>query len=212
MNIARQLSMPIAAGAAVVLLSSAALAQPGSDAPKDGFYAMPSFGLLVPRGQDMKESGLSASLDYDTGWTAGIAGGYRFGQVRVEGELSYGRVSGADLTINGQDFDVGADLSLFTGTLAGYYDFIHGPVTPYVGAGIGVAVADLDDFSINGIGIDGGGSSTDLMLFGEAGLSWALTDQLSVVPAYRYVWVNDGGDGVDDSTAHVVRVGLRYQF
>jgi hypothetical protein len=32
------------------------------------------------------------------------------------------------------------------------------------------------------------------------------------VPAYRYARLNAGGDRVDDLTANIVKVGLRYSF
>lgn len=195
----------LAASAAALAISAAAAAPALA---KDGLYIAPSLGLLVPQSQDFD----GGKVEFDNGWTLGAAAGYRFGQFRVEGELAYGELSGGDIRVGNAEASFDADQTLFSGTLAGYYDFGLDGIQPYVGAGIGFLSADTDNVTV--LGIDSGdlGSDTNLTLFGEAGVAIPVADNLAIVPSYRYLWVNDGEDGVDNSTAHNFRVALRVGF
>jgi outer membrane autotransporter protein len=57
-----------------------------------------------------------------------------------------------------------------------------------------------------------GGSGTDFLWLLEAGVSIAVTDKLSVVPAYRYLQIANGQGGFSDDSAHLFKIGLRYSF
>lgn len=202
----------VIAAAAMLTVAAAGTAQAQSK-QKDGFYIAPAAGVVFAEDLTSSGPGFSATLDYDTGWLLTGALGYRMGQFRVEGELGYGEVGGASLDVNGTRVDVDTDLSMLTGTVAGFYDFaIDAPVTPFIGAGLGFADGEVDAVRVAGMTLDDGGSSTEFLLFGEAGLSWQVSDTVAIVPSYRYTWVNDGGDGVDDTTIHTLRVGLRIGF
>lgn len=178
---------------------------------KDGFYVAPGFGWLVPNHSDISVVGGKGSIDFDNGWMFTGAVGYRMGSFRFEGELGYGETDGGHVKGNGTKVKFGADQSVFTGTVAGYYDVAIAGFTPYVGAGIGFADVDIDNFTVAGTPVDGG-SNTDLSMFGEVGVAIPMTKELDLVPSYRYVWINNGGSGVDDSTASLFRVAVRYNF
>ncbi|QJE73540.1 porin family protein [Aerophototrophica crusticola] len=200
----------ILAATAAALAISAAAAVPAL--AKDGFYVAPSLGLLVPQSQDYDDGVDTGKVEFDNGWTIGAAAGYRFGQFRVEGELAYGEVSGGDFTFNGAKSSFDAEQTLFSGTLAGYYDFGADGIQPYVGGGIGFLSADIENVSALGINAGDLGSDTNLTLFGEAGVAIPVGENLAIVPSYRYIWVDDGGDGFDNNTAHNFRVALRVGF
>lgn len=203
MNTLRHLTVSALAGAALLAAAGAAQA-------KDGFYLAPSAGLLFAESEKLSDPGFTAELDYDTGWAISGAVGYRMGQFRLEGELGYGQINGANLTLNGTDYDVDADLDIFTGTLGGFYDIATGgPVSPYLGGGIGFANTDVGSVSVGGQSLDGG-SDTDLLLFGEAGLNWQVSETVALVPSYRYSWVD--GAGGDNGKVHALRLGLRIGF
>lgn len=136
-----------------------------------------------------------------------------------------------------------ADASSLAGMLNGYVDLPWnlGPVRPYVGAGLGVAHNRLgaitQSFTIPGIGPgyenDPGGSRTNFAWQAMLGLSWDITDRITVDAGYRYF---DGGkmqssggtstfgiaglgavnvptDGISGRfTASEAVVGLRYRF
>ncbi len=56
------------------------------------------------------------------------------------------------------------------------------------------------------------GNATDFTAFGEAGVAYKVSDGLEIVPSYRYQWINDGAQGLDDTTQHVARIGFRSWF
>jgi hypothetical protein len=47
---------------------------------------------------------------------------------------------------------------------------------------------------------------------GEVGLSFPLNERLELVPAVRYVWIDNSGGGQEDDTAWLFKAGLRYKF
>ena len=164
---------------------------------------------------------------FDPGVIGNVAIGYRLiSHVRVEAEFGYFSYTGSTLNptafasgypeLNGQTFrrTSGDRFSRYTGTANAFYDFspIAGLFAPYVGAGVG---ASRDHQSVGTLrSSDGtsfqssGGSSTQGLAMVEGGLSFPITRNLSLVPAYRYVHFFAGNEEV----AHVVKVGLRYSF
>ncbi len=159
--------------------------------------------------------------------TGNVAVGRRFfGRFRVEGELGYTRYAAETLNpstsaagfpdLNGQTFkrQGGDDYTRFTGEVNGFYDIatVAGRYTPYVGAGVGGSdnhqsqgffeASDGTPFNV------GGGSSTQGFAMAEGGLAIALTPQISLVPAYRYVHYFNGGEDV----ANVAKLGVRLSF
>ncbi|WP_207485945.1 outer membrane protein [Arenibaculum pallidiluteum] len=199
--------------AASLLSSAPAFAQV---VQKDGFYGSLSAGYLQLRDREGTAEGVSGELEYDAGYAITGAVGYKSGPFRGELELGYAR-SGVD-TVTGGGLELGADadIDIFTASVNGYYDIQTGTAfTPYLGAGIGLAHSSIDDVTVSFGGQSetfDGDSSTDLLLQAEAGLSYAVAPNVSVVPAYRFVWINNGGNGIDDDTAHLFKIGVRVGF
>ncbi len=189
-----------------------------SDSGADTFHHSATPTTLVP-GTDKR--------GFDDGEVGYLALGYRVApHIRVEGELGYASYTGSTLNpftavlgypeLNGQTFrrTSGDRFSRYTGTANVFYDFspYAGRFTPYVGGGMGVS-ANHQSYGVF-TAADGtpfrssGGSSTQGLGMVEAGVSIALTPQLSLVPAYRYTHFFADKEDV----AHVVKVGLRYNF
>ena len=112
----------------------------------------------------------------------------------------------------------------------------HG-ISPFVGAGVGAANVKISAFTDSGVGVDG---ISDAFAFGGehdewnfawalyAGVGMAVTDNVTLEMAYRYLDMGDGasgdlrpydGPGVIDNpmefrdiTSHDVKLGFRYQF
>lgn len=202
-------SLAIAAGA-FVFAPSDALAQ-----QRPGLYGSVSVGGLFVNDQDYSD--LDITAEYETGFVFSAAIGNRFGNgFRAEAEFSYGMTGFDSFSTSGGSASVsGADVNLFSFTAGGFYDFnIGGAFTPYLGGGVGFVHTSIDDGTFSGpvSGTIEGDSGTDLTAFGEAGLAFALSQNVEIVPAYRFQWFDVGGDGVDDVTAHIVKVGLRFGF
>jgi opacity protein-like surface antigen len=118
--------------------------------------------------------------------------------------------------LNGQKFSrtSGGDVSRFTGTLNGFYDFtnLSSLFAPYIGAGVGGA-ADRRSSGLytaaNGTVFTSAASSSPQGIgLLEGGLAIKLTGNLSIVPAYRYIQYFRSNQG----SANIVKIGLRYQF
>jgi len=206
-----QYSALIAAGLVAFSFSPAA-AQTGPTG--NGFYASAYLG-----GQYILESDLSNivgldDIEWDPGFRLGGAVGYRIGRFRVEGELGY-RASDGELNlddgfffINGADDDV--EISILQGSVNAYYDVIDlllGPIpfTPYIGAGLGVANAEIESDSFD---VDETGG---VLLF-EGGLAIDVTPNFAVVPAYRFdiLGIEVGDD--DTILSHSLQLGARLSF
>jgi opacity protein-like surface antigen len=113
----------------------------------------------------------------------------------------------------GVEVDVDGDFDIYRGTVSLYYDFDNvSRFTPYFGGGLGAAYIDVEDTTFaNNLTVEGE-SDTYFTAHGEAGLAIAATDQIAIVPAYRFIWLDDGEDGFDDDTAHLLKMGLRFRF
>lgn len=120
-------------------------------------------------------------------------------------------------------------VSTYSLMLNGYRDLAGwGNLTPYIGAGLGLAYHVVDAVSFtqpaNPMEIDGArGVSFAWQLM--AGIGYRLSDQATLDVGYRYADMGraasgraDSGGGIhphvsiDDITAHELKLGVRYQF
>ena len=124
-------------------------------------------------------------------------------QSRIEFDVSYAsaeidEVDGVNLSNVGID----ADVSALSFDVGGYLDLLQSDaISPYFGAGVGVAYKELD----TNIEDD---DETDVTVFGEAGMGFTLTPNIEVVPHYRLQWLPDTFD--DEQLVHLLRLGLRF--
>jgi len=156
-----------------------------------------------------------ASLDFVPGFSAGLAGGVKYGMFRVEGEFGY-QINEID-SINSYDTEEDGlytgegkgDMSAYTFLVNGYADFDTGtPVTPFVTAGMGMAIVQLNDFF--------GGDYNDKVFAYQvgAGITYAINPKMNVDLKYRYLATADPGLGGMDAefASHNVYLGFRYNF
>lgn len=205
-----------AAFAAALLTATAVVpaAMAQDNTLRTGSYGGISGGALIPQDRDGNSS---LELQSNTGYSLFGQYGYRFpSQLRLEAELGYGNYEFDRLRRGGSSSGLGDDVDQYSATGAAYYDFnTNSPMTPYLGAGAGVMHQRLDrnTASAGGATLAGNNDSgTDVTAFGEAGLSYQISKSLEIVPSYRYQWINDGEQGLDDTTQHVARIGLRSWF
>jgi opacity protein-like surface antigen len=96
-------------------------------------------------------------------------------------------------------------------------------LTPYIGAGVGVAFTTLGDFSRSAVPISAGSSSTsqtNLAYAAMAGVAFAATPNLQVDVGYRYLNIGDvngpndasGQMTVRNVASHEIRAGVRWGF
>jgi outer membrane protein OmpA-like peptidoglycan-associated protein len=147
----------------------------------------------------------SVTARFDSGFNAGVRGGWEWGPWRFEEEYSYRQNGARDLvgnrfTING----VGGNRhtnSIMTNVL---YDFTLGyPITPHVGFGIG-AVDVFDGLKLPGIGQLFNNSSWQFGYQGIAGIRYNLTPTFSLDLDYRYL-------ATTQPTLSIPSTNLRYR-
>jgi opacity protein-like surface antigen len=205
----------IAAAAAMLAFATPSCAQ---------LYLSGSGGYLDLQNLRGARSAFSADADFENSYLLNAAIGYRFRlpsvNLRLEIEGGYGKADVKSVSITtpsgGTSTAIlrGGNSDLYTATINGFVEFPITPlVSPYVGAGIGAAYTDLPSFSTAGGDVTfRGGSNANLLILGEAGLSFNLGDNLAIVPAYRYLRFNSEISGVNDIDAHVFKLGLRFTF
>ena len=207
-------------------LSSAAAERPG---PYVSGFLGTSFARDTTVNSDDAISGASFSdqVTFNPGVYVGGTGGYDFGFLRLEGELSY-RHAGIDKVtsnLTGERFrNVDGDVGVFATMFNAYFD-MHNPsrVTPYVGGGIGFATVHISN--TNGIGNIQGytplyDESNDTVFASQigAGLDIAINSRYSLDIGYRYFVTekaNLDGDIISSNLkfeSHNALVGFKFKF
>ena len=155
-------------------------------------------------------------IDFKTGLTIGGALGFGFGNFRVEGEVAYRGGDIDDISFPGSNNAQGDGYALsLMGN--GYYDFRFGksPWVPYLGAGIGLAIIDIDATS-NVLTISG--SELGFALQFMAGMAYEITPQTAITLGYK-LFIGASGSGEDpppnadfSALSNEFTLGLRYTF
>ena len=203
--------------------------------PKPGPYVAGFIGISVPQNADV--TGIDTSLtppdindraEFDPSINIGGSGGYDFGFVRLEGELSYKRAEFSRVRdqVTGDTF-VRADggIGVFAVMANGFVDLHNNsPVTPYIGGGIGFATLHRDDITAiqSGAGRRLLYPSDDDTVFAYqagAGLEIALNRRLSLDLGYRYFATDTATFDNDVFTttnikfeSHNFAAGVRFKF
>jgi opacity protein-like surface antigen len=154
-----------------------------------GPYLSAGGGLSLLQSIDFDIEGISFSkATFDAGWLASLSGGYAFENgLRAELEAAYRR---NNIEKFGR-LDGSGNLSAATLMANAYYDFDIGnwPVTPYLGAGIGVARIRASNIQRNLVAccpqVDG--SDTVFAFQFIAGAQWRITPNFSASLDYRFL-------------------------
>ena len=198
-------------------------------------------GTVLPAG-----TGLGWNTEFDAGLAAAAAVGRRYGAFRAEVELAY-QSNDVDthsgVTVGGGNIDAQDAGVLITGSpnigvtvgelvadgqgsvdttflmANGYYDFTPvGPITPCVGAGLGIGCVNVD-YSPSGVTI----VDDDSTVFAYqliAGASYDISERTALFAQYRYratenvetdVSLFDANLDIENS-ASVLEAGVRFRF
>lgn len=135
-------------------------------------------------------NGLSnlADIDIEYDWGYQIAGqlGYRLQpNIRIETEVSYSTADAErNLSVLNIDVDADQELSILSGTVGLFLDLWPvGEFVPYIGGGIGYANVEVE-----GDNNVGDAEQDVFMAFGETGIPFNITPELSISPAVRFNW------------------------
>ncbi|MEX2642288.1 MAG: outer membrane beta-barrel protein [Acetobacterales bacterium] len=179
------------------------------------WYVDFGLGFVVVADADVSQGGTTGELSADHGVGGSLAVGYRWREnVRFDLELAY-RDSDLDrIEVGGFGFtgsaDVDGSVSSLSGMINGYYDVDFGwLVTPYVGAGVGMAQVTVDSSTLS---VDE--SDTVLAYQGILGLSYEISPALAARLSYKLFMTSDPewGNTEGEYTANSVELGLSYRF
>jgi opacity protein-like surface antigen len=198
---------------AVLLLCSAGLAsRAGAQTFSAGPYVGVSAGGMLLNSTDGGAGPVDTKVEFAPGFDLAAQLGYRFSFLRAELEVEYGQSSVDSFTAGPATVDGDGNVGILRGTIGAYLDLTIIPIIkPYAGGGVGVARVDGDTDVVDGtlVGVE---DSTDLTAHGEVGFTWTLFPIVDLVPAYRFIWIDNGDDRIDDTTAHVFKLGTRLEF
>lgn len=171
-------------------ISPSALAQ-NSD-QLSGLYVGLAGGLVWVADQsteaDLNGVNNLVDVDIEHDWGYQVAGqlGYKVQpNIRLEAEVSY---SAADaertLSLGGNNVDIDQELSILSGTAGVFFDLWPiGAVVPYIGGGIGYARVEAEgDNDLGDI------KQNVFTAFGEGGIPFNITPELSIAPSVRFSW------------------------
>jgi opacity protein-like surface antigen len=162
------------------------------------------------------------NIEFDPGVYVGGIAGVDFGMLRLEGELSYRNsdVDRIDLegigSVHGGDGNVGALAMMFNA----FIDLdMGGPVTPYLGGGIGFANLSVDDIPYYDAYdyydyYDDGDDDTVFAYQLGAGLAFNINRNMVIDVGYRYFGTEEADFEYAsmDYQSHAVMLGFRYTY
>jgi len=217
--------------AAIAALLGATLAVEANAAEPQGIYVRGDVGSSFSRdlgGNLFNGDGFTGDLGNSVTLEAGV--GYQL-PYNLRAELVAGYRPGYAIrsreSVGGVNITADADLRSWTVMANAYYDISTGTkLTPYVGAGAGVAFNRLNTvtYRVGGGEItEGGKSKTNFAWALMAGVAYSAASNIKVDFGYRYLdagkFETSGSTSVGavdkvtgDVRAHEVKIGLRYQF
>ncbi len=149
-----------------------------------------TFGLGITSTDDTSFQVAPGTIDteFEDDWNYGAAYGWKREGYRYEVELVVGEDEVNSHTLNGEPL-AGATggINMASLLLNGYYDFSTGSAfTPYVGAGLGVAMVEAEGFGVAAIPDVLDDDDTVIAYQIMAGIGYDLSDRTNLFAEYRY--------------------------
>lgn len=202
--------------------------------PRAGGYVSGFIGVSMPSDNDVTNdyggnppSSDKDRIEFDPGIYVGGTGGYDFGYLRLEGEISYrnSEIDSITNSVDGRYGNLDGDLGVSAFMANAFFDLHNDSrVTPYLGGGIGFAVLNLGNTSGTDRNYDYWDlySEDDDTVFAYqigAGVEIALNPRYSLDLGYRYFGTDTANfnDNFLQSSrmkfeSHNVTVGFRATF
>jgi len=185
-----------------------------------GPYISGNVGVAIADSMDASTPlipGIVATAECDTGIAFGLAFGYDFDGLRVEAEGAYQKNDFDTVSALGITTNLAGDVDVFSLLCNVYYDFNNSsPITPYIGAGIGMSMVSINDIGLPNMIGPVGLSLDDTALSYQVGggVSFIITKRVSLDLKYRYLCVPDLQFLVADSDfdSHNILLGLRFSI
>lgn len=188
----------------------------------DGLYVSADVGLAMLNDADAGDPslpGVEATMEFDAGVGVIAAVGYKMQQLRFEGEIGYQVNDFDQQSAFGMNLDLSGDQTALSFLANVYYDIpTSSRFTPFLSAGIGFAMVDINDLRYSASTWQPPFSDDDTVLAGQvgAGVSYAVNDRTDVELKYRYFMADDlefsDGSTLDGPSSHNIYLGMRYTF
>jgi len=187
-----------------------------------GVYVSGDFGVAMANDidVDLPYAAEDVSLEFDTGWGALGAIGYRMDNFRVEAEIGYQANDYDQAEFLGFGTPLSGDVTTLSFLANGYWDFYNtSKWTPFLTAGLGWAEVEVNDMMFPGDRV--GWSEDDGVFVWQvgAGVSYAVNPNFDVELKYRFMMTDDLELAdyedlyeVDGPSSHNIYLGMRYNF
>lgn len=113
-----------------------------------GPYIGAGGGVSILHDSDIKETGFAtATTKYDTGYGFNVSAGYNFEPVRLEFEFGYKNADMDEISVPGWGTASAkdTDITVMSYMVNAFYDIkTNSPITPYIGAGLGLLKGELN--------------------------------------------------------------------
>ena len=209
--------------ATLAVLSAIALGGASADAAdgtrSEGLYFGANAGIGFVDGQTLGHvNNVAVKVNYEDAAVFGVEAGYALSSgLRPLIEFNYMRMSGMQLSAGPYSVDFQGKTEAFSFLAGLAYDLdLGGPVTPYVGAALGITHidAELDNVRFNNqsYAVGRGGDSSNFTWALDAGAMYRVSPTISVGPSYRYLNVQNGNRILDDDRGHLLRIKASVVF
>lgn len=176
-----------------------------------GPYIGAAGGVSIVHDGDIKVTGVgTATSEYDTGYGFNVSAGYNFEPVRLEFEFGYKNAELDKLTGPGGSASVSdTDITVMSYMVNAFYDIkTNSPITPYIGAGLGLLNGELQSQ----------GSKDDDTVFGYQiiiGAAYNVSKNVALDLSYRFQGApsdfSKNNVSIEYNSSNVM-AGLRYNF
>lgn len=180
-------------------------------------YVGISAGLFIPNESTMTDDvGDTAKATFKPGALFSGALGYAAGNgLRMEAELAYRSGEMDKLKIMDLEAKVDSDVSVTSLMANVYYDIKTGSfVTPYVGAGLGIAKVDVGKGTFRGVTLWESDDDTVMAYQIAAGVGFAVSQNVTIDLGYRFFGTQNAQFEFTDAevSSHNVTLGARFLF
>lgn len=153
-------------------------------------YAGGALGMFLPIESSVTGNFVprDSKLTFNPGLAVLLQGGYQFANgFRAEGEASYRRLSSEELHTNGRIAPADSSITSYSLMANFYYDFLTRTViSPYLGAGVGVAQTRFGEASSNGNVLWTKDRDVTVAYQGIAGFACRISDDTSLDFVYHH--------------------------
>jgi opacity protein-like surface antigen len=181
-------------------------------------YISANLGYAMAQNTDTTIGTSSGAIEYESGFAGAAAVGFGFDYGRAEAEISYQRNEIDTISISGGKNESWGDIRNLALLFNGYLELfkIENVVTPYLTAGMGVAMVDISGLPVksgDSYPTDSHNDTVFAYQFG-AGVGYTVSEKLTIDLKYRYFQTSDltFGNTVASYGSHNFYLGVRYTF